>query len=184
MIPTVPAAAAVAAADAAPSRHQLEEPSEQQQQQLIARREAHQKELERLGEEMRLIQERCRNEKKSIDELTRQLTSSRAGGGNDRDADSDAAKDYFGRFEWSGRLKVQMKRVFGIGEFRLSQEGYVANSCAGCCDLTALAYAGIIRVCNANMDRRDIICIMPTGKSSAPHSIVLSTTTKCILFSP
>lgn len=122
MIPTVPAAAAVAA-DAAPSRHQLEEPSEQQQQQLIARREAHQKELERLGEEMRLIQERCRNEKKSIDELTRQLTSSRAGGGNDRDADSDAAKDYFGRFEWSGRLKVQMKRVFGIGEFRLSQEG-------------------------------------------------------------
>lgn len=125
MIPTVPAAAAVAAADAAPSRHQLEEPSEQQQQQLIARREAHQKELERLGEEMRLIQERCRNEKKSIDELTRQLTSSRAGGGNDpdRDADSDAAKDYFGRFEWSGRLKVQMKRVFGIGEFRLSQEG-------------------------------------------------------------
>ena len=124
MIPTVPAAAAVAAADAAPSRHQLEEPSEQQQQQLIARREAHQKELERLGEEMRLIQERCRNEKKSIDELTRQLTSSsRAGNDPDRDADSDAAKDYFGRFEWSGRLKVQMKRVFGIGEFRLSQEG-------------------------------------------------------------
>lgn len=112
--PTVPAAAAS-------SRH--EEPSEEQQ--LIARRDAHQKELERLGEEMRLIQERCRNEKKSIDELTRQLSS--RSGNDDRDAELvDAGnKDYFGRFEWSTRLREQMVRVFGIGEFRLSQEGYV-----------------------------------------------------------
>jgi hypothetical protein len=107
--PTAPAAA--------PSRHQ------EQEQQLIARRDAHQKELERLGDEMRRIQECCRNEKKSIEELTRQIgrVPPRGGGGEHRDG--GAVVDYFGRFEWSGRLREQMKRVFGIGEFRLSQEG-------------------------------------------------------------
>ncbi|KAJ7042384.1 P-loop containing nucleoside triphosphate hydrolase protein [Mycena alexandri] len=44
-------------------------------------------------------------------------------------------------FEWSGELKLQMKRVFGIDNFRLCQQG----------------------VCNANMDGRDIVCVMPTG---------------------
>ncbi|EDR06895.1 uncharacterized protein LACBIDRAFT_165891, partial [Laccaria bicolor S238N-H82] len=44
-------------------------------------------------------------------------------------------------FEWGKGLKDQMKRVFGIDNFRLCQEG----------------------VCNANMDGRDIVCVMPTG---------------------
>ncbi|KAL5476913.1 hypothetical protein ACEPAI_3099 [Sanghuangporus weigelae] len=44
-------------------------------------------------------------------------------------------------FEWSGELKARMREVFGIQNFRLCQEG----------------------VCNANMDGRDIVCIMPTG---------------------
>ncbi|KAA1478699.1 ATP-dependent DNA helicase [Dentipellis sp. KUC8613] len=45
--------------------------------------------------------------------------------------------DYFGRFEWSVELSVKMERYFGFKEFRI--------------------------VCNANMDKRDIMCIMPTG---------------------
>ncbi|KAL5498565.1 hypothetical protein ACEPAH_1919 [Sanghuangporus vaninii] len=44
-------------------------------------------------------------------------------------------------FEWSGELKARMREVFGIQSFRLCQEG----------------------VCNASMDGRDIVCIMPTG---------------------
>ncbi|KAF9527696.1 P-loop containing nucleoside triphosphate hydrolase protein [Crepidotus variabilis] len=44
-------------------------------------------------------------------------------------------------FDWTNGLKARMKSVFNIREFRLCQEG----------------------VCNANMDGRDIICIMPTG---------------------
>ncbi|KAJ7487448.1 ATP-dependent DNA helicase [Mycena galericulata] len=50
--------------------------------------------------------------------------------------------DYSGDdFEWSGELKTQMKKVFKINNFRLCQQG----------------------VCNANMDGRDIVCVMPTG---------------------
>ncbi|KDR76542.1 hypothetical protein GALMADRAFT_120706 [Galerina marginata CBS 339.88] len=44
-------------------------------------------------------------------------------------------------FDWSGALKARMKAVFGINDFRLCQKG----------------------ACNANMDGRDIVCIMPTG---------------------
>ncbi|KAF8880470.1 P-loop containing nucleoside triphosphate hydrolase protein [Gymnopilus junonius] len=44
-------------------------------------------------------------------------------------------------FEWSDALKARMKSVFGINDFRLCQRG----------------------VCNANMEGRDIVCIMPTG---------------------
>ncbi|KAJ3508401.1 hypothetical protein NLJ89_g5771 [Agrocybe chaxingu] len=44
-------------------------------------------------------------------------------------------------FDWIDGLKARMRAVFGIKEFRLCQQG----------------------VCNANMDGRDIVCIMPTG---------------------
>lgn len=46
-----------------------------------------------------------------------------------------------GDFDWSSAMKAKMRSVFGIKEFRLCQQG----------------------VCNANMDGRDIICVMPTG---------------------
>ncbi|KAG8886455.1 hypothetical protein FRB98_001274 [Tulasnella sp. 332] len=49
--------------------------------------------------------------------------------------------DYTENFDWSGPLKKRMSEVFGIREFRLCQEG----------------------VCNANLDGRDIVCVMPTG---------------------
>ncbi|KAI9462915.1 ATP-dependent DNA helicase [Lactarius psammicola] len=114
-------------------------------QELIARRETHQKELERLEDEMRRIEELRMGEKKRIRELTRQLGGldkvARGGGDGGDGDDHDAIKNYFDKFEWSGALKKQMESVFGIKDFRLSQEG----------------------VCNANMDKRDIICIMPTG---------------------
>lgn len=49
--------------------------------------------------------------------------------------------DYFSSFDWSGELKKRMKRVFGFDSFRLCQEG----------------------ICNASMDNRDVIAVMPTG---------------------
>ncbi|OCH86014.1 ATP-dependent DNA helicase [Obba rivulosa] len=52
-----------------------------------------------------------------------------------------ATVDYTAQFDWSGSLKAKMTSIFGIEKFRLCQEG----------------------VCNANMDRRDVFCIMPTG---------------------
>ncbi|KAF8631113.1 hypothetical protein AX17_005158 [Amanita inopinata Kibby_2008] len=44
-------------------------------------------------------------------------------------------------FEWSDLLQERMKKVFNIDKFRFCQRG----------------------VCNANMDKRDIVCVMPTG---------------------
>ncbi|KAJ2917914.1 hypothetical protein MD484_g2495, partial [Candolleomyces efflorescens] len=44
-------------------------------------------------------------------------------------------------FDWDRELLGKIKQVFGIANFRLCQRG----------------------VCNANMDGRDIVCVMPTG---------------------
>lgn len=44
-------------------------------------------------------------------------------------------------WDWSQRMKQTMKRVWGIESFRLCQEA----------------------VCNAVMDGRDVVCVMPTG---------------------
>lgn len=52
-----------------------------------------------------------------------------------------ATVDYTVSFDWSTQLQLTMKKVFNIGDFRLCQKG----------------------VCNANMDGRDIVCVMPTG---------------------
>ncbi|KAI0699173.1 P-loop containing nucleoside triphosphate hydrolase protein [Cerioporus squamosus] len=45
------------------------------------------------------------------------------------------------KFEWSGALGAKLKEVFGHDSFRLCQEG----------------------ICNASMDGRDVVAIMPTG---------------------
>lgn len=52
-----------------------------------------------------------------------------------------ATVDYFAQFDWSGELKRRMKRIFGFDQFRLCQEG----------------------ICNASMDGRDCVAVMPTG---------------------
>ncbi|EIM81881.1 ATP-dependent DNA helicase [Stereum hirsutum FP-91666 SS1] len=50
-------------------------------------------------------------------------------------------RDYREEFDWSPQLRLQLKKVFDISSFRLVQEP----------------------ACNANIDGRDIVCIMPTG---------------------
>ncbi|KIK00405.1 hypothetical protein K443DRAFT_7692 [Laccaria amethystina LaAM-08-1] len=73
-------------------------------------------------------------------ELKQQLSGAdKKGKGKAKDVGIDYGHDT--GFEWGKALKGQMKRVFGIDNFRLCQEG----------------------VCNANMDGRDIVCVMPTG---------------------
>ncbi|KAL4258185.1 ATP-dependent DNA helicase [Pleurotus pulmonarius] len=44
-------------------------------------------------------------------------------------------------FQWVPQLKTKLQKVFGIQNFRLCQQG----------------------ACNANVDGRDVVCIMPTG---------------------
>ncbi|KAI0259713.1 P-loop containing nucleoside triphosphate hydrolase protein [Gloeopeniophorella convolvens] len=104
---------------------------------LDGRREALRAEIENLDDEARRIDALRREKVLEDQELSRQIDelknthSKRAG-----------AVDYFGGpFDWAGRLREQMERIFGIKSFRLAQEG----------------------ACNANMDGRDIVCIMPTG---------------------
>jgi len=69
--------------------------------------------------------------------------------------------DYMdGEFDWMGGLKARMRSVFGISEFRLCQRGYVL------CGLSTVMYLlkkKKSRICNANMDGRDIVVVMPTG---------------------
>ena len=62
-------------------------------------------------------------------------------------------------FKWSKQLKVKLKRIFGIDDFRLCQKGYVnwvGNVCLE-------AYTPPCSVCNANLHQRHVICVMPTG---------------------
>lgn len=106
-------------------------------QDLIARRALHQDKLKQLDEEARAIENLRRQQTQIIQDITQQIVTL-----DERVASGPAViQNYFDEFEWSGRLRDQMRKVFGIENFRLAQEG----------------------VCNANMDGRDIICIMPTG---------------------
>ncbi|KAJ3879887.1 ATP-dependent DNA helicase [Lentinula edodes] len=62
--------------------------------------------------------------------------------GNSKKKDRAGFIDYENdQFLWDASLKDNMKKAFGINDFRLCQRG----------------------VCNANMDGRDIVVVMPTG---------------------
>ncbi|KAJ3823997.1 P-loop containing nucleoside triphosphate hydrolase protein [Lentinula raphanica] len=63
------------------------------------------------------------------------------GAGSSRKARVDAIDYEKNRFQWDASMEDKMKSVFGIQSFRLCQRG----------------------VCNANMDGRDIVVVMPTG---------------------
>lgn len=66
--------------------------------------------------------------------------------------------NYMEDFEWTPALMAKMKRIFNIDNFRLCQKGYALAY------WKAIRYTQVFcRVCNANMDGRDIICVMPTG---------------------
>ena len=128
-------------------------------QDLIARRVVHQADLKRLDEEIRVIEDLRRQQIQSIQDITEQIDAL-----DERVA--NVIQNYFDEFEWSGRLREQMRKVFGIENFRLAQEGYAIFTTR-----TARSEYRKHSVCNANMDGRDIICIMPTGKwDIAPFS--------------
>jgi hypothetical protein len=124
-------------------------------QDLIARRAVHQAELKRLNEEIRAIEDLRKQQIQSIKDITHHIDAL-----DERVASGPAViQNYFDGFEWSGRLREQMRKVFGIESFRLAQEGYAIFT-----SRTARSEYRKHSVCNANMDGRDIICIMPTGK--------------------
>ncbi|KAJ6621593.1 P-loop containing nucleoside triphosphate hydrolase protein, partial [Mycena sp. CBHHK59/15] len=85
-----------------------------------------------------LLALRSEDRQRLVDELDRATIPANAKGKGKAVEGVDYSAD---DFEWSGQLKFQMKKVFGINNFRLCQQG----------------------VCNANMDGRDIVCVMPTG---------------------
>jgi hypothetical protein len=123
-------------------------------QDLIARRAVHQADLKRLDEEIRVIEDLRKQEIQNVQDINQQLNAL-----DERVASGPAVtQNYFDEFEWSGRLRQQMKKVFGIDSFRLAQEGYAIFTTR-----TARSEYRKCSVCNANMDGRDIICIMPTG---------------------
>jgi ATP-dependent DNA helicase Q1 len=133
-------------------------------QQLTARRTAHQDELDRLDEEILKLQNLRKQQAQNIADINLQLDAL------DKRADGSAVvRNYFDKFEWSDRLREQMRKVFGIENFRLAQEGCVSLLFVFFFFFfVAPARRGKIingnSVCNANMDGRDIICIMPTGQ--------------------
>jgi len=73
-----------------------------------------------LDEEIRVIQDLRRQQIQSINDITQQI-----GALDERVASGPAViQNYFDEFEWSGMLRDQMRKVFGIENFRLAQEGY------------------------------------------------------------
>lgn len=91
-------------------------------------------EVARIGEQVR---ELARIKRALLDERRRIVAEQRAAR---RGAPADAV-DYTQAFPWSTELLRQARGVFGIEHFRLGQEG----------------------VCNAAMDARDVLVVMPTG---------------------
>lgn len=88
------------------------------QQQLLARKATHQAELEKLDEEIRKLQSLRKEHARDITDIDLQLD-----GLNKRVVRSHTVKNYFDKFEWSDRLREQLRNVFGIENFRLAQEG-------------------------------------------------------------
>lgn len=89
-------------------------------QDLIAQRTGHQAELERLGEELLALEDMRRQRIQSIKNLTQQIEALDEGAASG----SAVIRNYFDEFEWSARMREQMRKVFGIENFRLAQEGY------------------------------------------------------------
>jgi len=89
-------------------------------QDLIARKAVHQAELKQLDEEIRVIENLRRQQIQSIRDISQQIDAL-----DERVAREPATiQNYFDEFEWTGRLRDQMRKVFGIENFRLAQEGY------------------------------------------------------------
>ncbi|GLB39373.1 putative ATP-dependent DNA helicase [Lyophyllum shimeji] len=99
-------------------------------------------EITKYEEEIRLTRVLINYRKEKRDELLKELEAIRPSYVGKGKGKAKEGIDYtHEQFEWTHGLKAKMKAVFGINNFRLCQEG----------------------VCNANMDGRDIVCVMPTG---------------------
>lgn len=97
-----------------------------------------------------------------IKELKKKITALDAQGQRQHRPSGDTSDsiNYMGQnFEWSKQLKSKLKRIFGIDDFRLCQRGYVARVVC----TPPEVYTPTGSVCNANLDQRHIICVMPTG---------------------
>ncbi|KAF6742751.1 P-loop containing nucleoside triphosphate hydrolase protein [Ephemerocybe angulata] len=94
-----------------------------------------------LDEDLAELNESRKKKAREIEELTRQLQSrsgSRPSGSNKIDYQTDI-------FDWEELLVTKRKAIFNVQDFRLCQRG----------------------VCNANVDGRDIICVMPWGEGGS-----------------
>lgn len=96
-------------------------------QDLIARRAVHQAELEQLDEELLALEDLRRQQIQNIKGLTQQIEALDEGALRG----PAVIRNYFDEFEWSERLREQMRKVFGIENFRLAQEGYAILVVAG-----------------------------------------------------
>ncbi|KAJ7932543.1 ATP-dependent DNA helicase [Mycena leptocephala] len=100
-------------------------------------------ELKNINDDISKLRElaalRSQERQKLLDELERASAPANAKGKGKAIGGTDYSLD---DFPWSGELKMQMKKVFKIDNFRLCQQGW----CLQC-----------------NMDGRDIVCVMPTG---------------------
>ncbi|KAJ8517624.1 hypothetical protein ONZ45_g5209 [Pleurotus djamor] len=120
-----------------------------QQKALKTRLAGIESEIASYDDEIRKIQDlrslRMEEKKELEEELSRLRKESVFGNvgskGKGKERVNDGIDYYSDDFLWVPQLKTTMKRVFGINNFRLCQQG----------------------ACNANVDGRDVVCIMPTG---------------------
>ena len=91
-------------------------------QRLLTQRATHQTELERLDEEILKLQTLRKERALDITDINLQLDAL-----DKRVVRSHTVQNYFDKFEWSDRLKEQLRNVFGIENFRLAQEGCVIS---------------------------------------------------------
>jgi hypothetical protein len=73
-----------------------------------------------LGAEILTLEGLRRQQIQDIKNLTQQIGALDEGAASS----SAAIQTYFDEFEWSERLRAQMKKAFGLEHFRLAQEGY------------------------------------------------------------
>ncbi|KAH0834694.1 P-loop containing nucleoside triphosphate hydrolase protein [Lanmaoa asiatica] len=96
-------------------------------------------------EQLKALRQRLLEEKQEIMRQNKMVSTVRSTGNATVNGKGKARAtgtiDYTIDFDWDLQLKGTMKKVFGIASFRLCQQG----------------------VCNANMDGRDVVCVMPTG---------------------
>ncbi|KAF8122865.1 ATP-dependent DNA helicase [Boletus edulis] len=103
------------------------------------------KEVDEQIEQLKALRQTLLQEKQDIMRQSKMISGTQSTASTDINgkgkAKASGTIDYTIEFDWNPQLKGTMRKVFGISSFRLCQQG----------------------VCNANMDGRDVVCVMPTG---------------------